>query len=465
SEIDVGHIASATVNTTFYYWAYDVKGSAARLASGQTNPTDLIGRDYPRRGRAVGVDDGVRISTLDGSAREGEQYQIDATARHPIERIFFSTSPTPRVQWRSDAVTSGDVAQTDVAFKLNDAEDPVSSVDDGKLGNELGFLYLDGINFSDFLIQGYTGGAWVTLATVDTAISGDADLRNNSLYGDDSTRAAYFSADELVGWTARVNSQINVKITRNSPGFFGGSSNAYKQAVCRVEGATGDAYAGDTELIPPRCLVLFQLKDTRYRAFRLRISAQETYTKDFRIGTLLLGHVQILATPTSRGRIIEQIPGTITEDDAAGVRRWVDIDPGGQFLRIAWVDPVDVSPFTGTQTTDADYYEGSSVLGSRQPIAAAWENQGHSSVPFDLQGLFSAQGAGNPVIYVPRIVKATQGSEETRVYARQQQFFFGQLDGSVQIESVLGDELEGLVDGTARDEWLRVATLPLRGVR
>ncbi|MEL6349501.1 MAG: hypothetical protein AAFV53_40735, partial [Myxococcota bacterium] len=68
SQIRVGHISTGTANTRYFFWAFNTSGGASALKSGQTNPTDLIGRDYPRRGRAVGVDDGARISTLDGSA-------------------------------------------------------------------------------------------------------------------------------------------------------------------------------------------------------------------------------------------------------------------------------------------------------------------------------------------------------------------------------------------------------------
>ena len=72
-----------------------------------SSPADLSDRPYPPRGRYLWTIDNVLISAVDGSTYQGDEFQILPTSSYPVENIFHSVSPTPRITWRSEAVTSG----------------------------------------------------------------------------------------------------------------------------------------------------------------------------------------------------------------------------------------------------------------------------------------------------------------------------------------------------------------------
>jgi hypothetical protein len=120
------------------------------LGGGQSNPADLRGRTFSRRGRYIGVDDGVRLSAIDGTAMADQTWNIDSAADHPISRIFHRESPSPRSQWRSVAVTSGNVPEQIIPFVLNKNASTLGAEEQG-FGSTLAYLSLSGINWSDGL--------------------------------------------------------------------------------------------------------------------------------------------------------------------------------------------------------------------------------------------------------------------------------------------------------------------------
>ena len=119
-----GTVASST-NTYKIHEFHCMTGENANggLGGGQSNPADLRGRTFSRRGRYIGVDDGVRLSAIDGTAMADQTWNIDSAADHPISRIFHRESPSPRSQWRSVAVTSGNVPEQIIPFVLERERD------------------------------------------------------------------------------------------------------------------------------------------------------------------------------------------------------------------------------------------------------------------------------------------------------------------------------------------------------
>ncbi len=102
NKVDWGHCVSGTAETNWEELHFRFNQAySPQLSAGFSNPADLFGRDYAGVGRATYVDDGVRITGIDGAGREGETYHIDTRYRYPIDRVFWTESQSPRVGWRS----------------------------------------------------------------------------------------------------------------------------------------------------------------------------------------------------------------------------------------------------------------------------------------------------------------------------------------------------------------------------
>ena len=98
---------------------------------------------------------------------------------------------------------------------------------------------------------------------------------------------------------------------------------------------------------------------------------------------------------------------------------------------------------------DPDYWTAS-LSGSKEPIAIA------NDVPYLLQGLLDyLQGEKTPIVYLPFIEK----SNNPRELMRDDEQALCVLVGDVQIESVLGNELQN-----TGGELMRVGTMTLQEV-
>ena len=121
-----------------------------------TNPDDLMFRIYPSAGSFAWTTDNVLISTADGQTYEGDEYKITPDSNYSINNVFYAVSPTSRVFWRSQVVTSGAVPEQKIALKL----DPDTSVHiNESLPNDILGIHIAGHNFIEAEVQYYSGGS------------------------------------------------------------------------------------------------------------------------------------------------------------------------------------------------------------------------------------------------------------------------------------------------------------------
>ena len=449
--IEWGHCASGTAETSWeeLHYRFDQSYSPA-LSAGFSNPADLFGRSYAGVGAATYVDGGVRITAIDGAAREGETYNIDTRYRYPIDRILWTESQSPRVGWRSTA----DNTSTLIPFLLNADESSPGSSTQGILGDML-ILHMSAINFANFTIEYYAGGSWNVAATVDTALTGgtwNATRTSNTITmptGGSNTSKSHLFQNECAGWTAKIGSSL-YRIARNAPGVLAaGNGSNFKRVRLEVEGTTGSTEVGALELWPDSVTVAINLRGIQGSAWGIRIAAEHTVDDDYRIGQLMLGRAFITGYQYARGRVLTYEPNTPTTITADGVLRGRKVGPGGRLLRFAWTDPVDGTATYGTNTSPS-FITGSTSAGSL-PLAS------RADVGASLEGMFREIGQNQPFVYLPSVPRSTSTGTDVIVLNRRQQHMAMTLTTPVELESVLGDE--------DSSEIFRVASITAREIR
>ena len=414
-----------------------------------TNPDDLMHRVYPGPGSYAYTTDNVSISTADGQTYEGDAYQIRPDSIYSINNVFYATSPTSRIHWRSQSVVSGAVPEQKIALKL----DPDISVHiNESLPNDILGIHIAGHNFLTAELQYYSGGSWTALDTFSTSILSKGVPEGRTIRGHSSApNQPYFKYNELADCYIRVqtggSTYVYRKIISNSEGKFGGTSTTTKQCVLTLDQSVtlSGITSGNVNIIPKSMSLVINLDGLRFEAIALRIHSQETYDRDIRIGLLHVGSVLIPGKQYQRGRTINITSGTESTETQGGIIYSRNYKPSRRTFRIAWTEGIDISTLQG-DNPDPDYWTAS-LSGSKEPIAIA------NDVPYLLQGLLDyLQGAKTPIVYLPYIEK----SSTPRELLRDDEQALCLLEGDIQIEAVLGNELQ-----STGGELIRVASMTL----
>jgi hypothetical protein len=462
STIEWGHRSTVTA-TTVWGPLFHMENTAliGALSSGFSNPGDLFGRRYAGRGASVLVNDGVRLGTLDGNPSQGDTYTISADAEYPLRRVIHAISPTPRVTWRSAA----DNAQEVIPLRLNPSES--SPTRQGRLTSDVIYVLLRNINFHDFDIDYYDGSSWVQFASVDTRLRVDnTRLRNGFIYLDTTgtntqSNKVHIHHDEYAGCNVTHGGAL-LKIVTHSEGVLDNATD-HKLPVFQVLGDDGTAGIGGLTLniIPKDVLVVINTGGVAFNALRIDIAAQQTYDDHYRIGSLEVGAVHPFGEQYGWGRVVEGVPGTVTDDAPDGVRRGADLQPGRRMVRFGWTAAMEQSDLQG-QAPDPDYLTASDQSGNG-PVAAA------NDVPWSLMYMLLQHGAAKPLVYIPSLKQSTGAAsststpsttgEEVAVLVRRNDFVHIYADSTFQAETVLGNEQRGRESGTPQGELVRGSTI------
>ena len=237
-------------------------------------------------------------------------------------------------------------------------------------------------------------------------------------------------------------------ILRNSEGSIKYDA-SNKQAVFQVNGAlpnTGTTAQRVASIIPKDCTVTINLLGSyNYSEYRLLIPTQTIKDAYFELGGLHIGSVLIPGQQYGRGRTVRIDSGTITQEQPDGTRYARNIRPSRRTIRISWSDAVEMTALYG-DNVNADYFTASTSSGAK-PVATKGD------VADMLLQLKQYLSDLQPVVYIPRIRRATTTSLDVQVFNRQAEHALCLLSNDIQIDSVLGDE--------GVDEIFRVATIVL----
>jgi hypothetical protein len=453
--IEWGHLtyASGTLETQWLeFHVSTLIATGMGLAGGFDNPNDLASRPYPPLGQYAYVYDGVSISTTDGPSYEEEEFQIIPQYDYPVSNIFPSQAPSPRIQWRSEKTTVGNIPQQILSIKLN--PDTATSLVEAQANDLMGF-HFNGVNWRLGDIYYHNGTSWIQLAAIANQIRCACGVTGRSVRGTTGFDEPYFTLDELAGWTAYFiagATRVHRKIVSNTEGIFGGTATGTKQ--CTVQFETNPPQSSTTiYFIPPVFSMVVSMNGIQASGFQIRTDAQETYDDDIRIGEVVMGPVVVTGRQYGRGRTISIESGTTTIETQDGIRYSREVKPPTRVFNLAWTDGIDISQLQGDEP-DIDYWMASNQSGA-EPIAV------NNEAPDLMMGFLKyVQGAKKHFVYLPNISKSTSSSEDKRYLNREKEQALVTLDNDVQIEHVVGDELQN-----ETGEVFRIATITLREVK
>lgn len=433
----------------FHFFSYGVGDDV-----GVWSDRVINSKKYSSQGFETQIKDGLTISTLDGPAREGDEYTLSPQYGSPIQRTLHIVSPSPKVGWRSDAVANPDTTNVPTQtiswlMDLNMMGGDRTHTESQAIG-----IHLTNVNFKEFAIEYHNGASWIKYATVQNTVGGDVtggfefDRDGMSIHSLELT-GPYLHLNECEGWSVLLvpedGEPVQRRIQSNGDGVLGQTSS--KRAYITMKDAKPtDPTDGTAYLIPSSVTTILNVNELS--GFRIKITSQKTYEGYFEIGTMVAGPLVIAGPQYGRGRTI-QIESNVVENTAAnGTIYTTSRGDDGRVVRIAWTDGVDTSALNAP-TAAPNHYD----LYSGEPIAAM------GSAPTAMMGLIQyVKSSQNAIVYLPNIATGPSAHIVLNRYHNQ---ILTTIGTEIQIDHVVGDEM---LDEN-RGEVFRVSTVLLREVR
>ena len=413
----------------------------------------LIAKNYSPQGFYTPIDAGLKISTIDGPAREGDEYSIVSRFDTPADRMLYSIASSREVTWKSTAITTdpdtNSPAQEKIAWVL---DSNLLGTDSKPVSDSLG-IHLANINFREVTIEKYSSSSWSTIGTFSNAFdyqSFNFSRVGNSIVNTDGT-GAFLNLNEAQGWRILLDNGSGTtlvrKIATNSEGVLAATSS--KKAVLQLEDAkSGDPTSAPAYLIPTSLTILLHNIGS-IAALRITIPSQRTREGYFQIGTMVMGPLFVPAGQYSRGRTINFEADISETEGTNGILRSARTGAGGRTVRIAWTEGVDISALYEA-SADPDYWKASTAGAA---VAAV------GSAPMSILGLLQYIGGSvEALVYLPSI---SHGAATTQILNGYHDHVLCTMGSDVQIEHIVGDENRPTGEG----EVFRVGTMVLRETR
>lgn len=429
-----GHITTATSSVTSKWYEFHVGIST----DGFSTIPPLIGYPYPSNGLKQYVNGGCSISTIDGPARIGDEYQIIKQYDHPLERVMFDVNTSPRIKWRSTNTSAQDIVWYTYG---NDTVTDIAT-------NNMGAITLLGCNFQSFTLEYELSGTFFSLGTMDLSDGLVCNLsRTGSTVRSQTAGGGYFYAfeNEFAGCMCLLNQGLTFKfrkIISNSAGVMGSADG--KPAVFVLDGIDNTEPTTGTFRVYSKNFTIIHsvLSSSRWR---ITIPSQDTVDGYFEIGQIIHGSMFVFAPQYGRGRSITYQSNTdIIETPDNQIKTRVR-SVGHRTARITWSDPVDQTSLFES-SFDGDVYN---TLNN----TSVYDIANFGDIPYSLMGLYTyLDGAGKPIVYLPAI----EAGSTSRKLNRYQDFIYGITTSDVSIDHVVGDENE--------DECFRISQIEIREI-
>jgi len=404
-----------------------------------TNPDTLFPRAYSTRPQLV--DDGIHVSAVDGPTGEDETWQIDADYEHPLWAIYPASSPSPSVTWRSTTTAA-------VVNLVWDLETPLFTA--AYQDNYALALWLLGANFKTALLQGWTGAAWTTIATLN-ASTGYSPLkyarqgkRVRPDFTQTTTGGRYFFFEDHVGDTfALLNDQEYwyAKIQHNSEGAWRAAAAAPTTKTPTItldeEYLDGTEPASGTGEVWRRnfgCVITAY--NGAYSRFRLSIPVQDTADGYFELGQMVFGPVSVLGRQYDRGWETTHMYPIDVEDlpDGQILPRPKNVRPARRLTMGFRAGRVDLCQ-PNADNPDVDYRQAETATGF--PVATM-----HDTTR-TVEGIIRrAYGSVTPVLLLANIELDTSVGAATKVQQenRTRAWLYGRIQSEPRVTAELGTE-------------------------
>tara|TARA_R100000664_G_C2760064_1_gene150711 strand:- start:9247 stop:12510 length:3264 start_codon:yes stop_codon:yes gene_type:complete len=451
-----GHLTSPAGNTESNWSEFHTSSDSSTGVQmiGPQSPNYIL---YPIQGDYVYLNGGTSISTRESPAYENDEYSILRHYDYSIDRVFHDVSPSRKVMWRSESVTSGAIASQVIPFYLDKGLEHNA---ESRLGSDLVAMHLSNINFRTFKIKRYDVGtsAWVVVATIDTSsgITSTFVRTGNTLkFGGGGVDSFYLNYNECENWRVQLvlgDSTVIRPIETNSEGTW--NNNTSKGAVVKlIDVDNTEPASGTCRFIPTDVTVIMSMNGETGSAWALEIDSQETHEKYFEIGSMTFGHVAVVAPSYGRGRSISYEPNTQTFTSLDGTTHTRKLSSGRRIATISWTDGVDISS-TFDSDPSPDYWQFS-TSGGAEPVA------NYGDAPNMMIGLYNYLGGPDkPIVYIPSFKKSSGGSSDIVLLNRYHEQLYGRTTGSVSIDHIVGSELIGDNKG----EVFRIGSINIREI-
>ena len=430
-----GHITTSTSQVNTYWYEFHV--GTILDSFGIVQP--LIGIPYPSTGLKQFLNGGCSISTIDGPARIGDQYQIQKQYDYALERVIFDVNTSPRVKWRSTNTSAQDIVWYTYG---NDTHRDIAT-------NNMGAVTLLGCNFQSFTLYYESSGVWTSLGLIDMSEGLECDLiRIGSTVRSTTSAGGSFYAfeNEFAGCICSLTFSTTTKyrkIISNSAGVMG--NNTGKPATFVLDGIDNtEPTTGTFKVFSNRVTVTHSaLSSSRWK---IEFGSQTIVDSFFEIGQIIHGSMFIFGPQYGRGRSITYESNTDIYQTTDNQIKTRVRSIGHRTARISWTDPVDQTTLF-EPSFDGDYF--STLNTDTQTYAIA----NYGDIPYSLIGLYTyLDGAGKPIVYIPKI----EAGSTKRVLNRYQDFLYGITTSDISIDNVLGDENVG--------ECFRISQIDIREI-
>jgi hypothetical protein len=422
-----GHFNIAAPTLQSQWWEMHV---AAGISAGLFD-NSIVPAVYPPFGSYMYIDAGLSITTRSSPARGEESYLINPSYDYPIDNIFIKTTPSQKITWRS----KNDSLLQKIAIYTDKVVQKTSETN--HLNNLYGF-YFGNINWATGKLKRWNGSAWVTVQVIDntTGLTGTFTRAGATITADSASNQFSLSYNEAQKWRAILEDGEDkhvIQILQNSEGVWGNQA-TNKRAVLTIDTSLTDPAtlpsSGSIKLIPVSSTILIDplsgvnIGDS---ALMIEIDQQPTLEGYFQIGTMIYGHVLVMAPQYQRGRIITHEPNLETYETLDGTAYQRKLGDGRKKISLAWTEPIDT---TKVIDNDPDFWRiGTAATGSI-PVAS------YGDAPMSVIGMSEILSESQRFVYLPFI--KTGGTFQ--ILNRPMNHLYSRLIGDVSIDSVLGDE-------------------------
>ena len=408
--------AASDVSWRSFFWIDDEGADYVGTGLGAVDlPDGLLGRRYASS--PVSLDGSTSILATCGPTFAGEKWAIDARYEHGPDSIFPSVSPSPRQALWLDSTVSNSLV-----FDLHSVAEA-----DGFLGRPLALGIL-GTNAQTANLYGWSGAAWVLVASWNSTVTGGAGYTR-------SGRFVTISSGGTVGFAVRnqyAGGSIDLgggkvrKIAANTEGQIGASSSF--SAIFQLDGIDGTEGASGTAYLYSPSTVAIVAQPTIYQKYKLTFPAITTAEGYLIVGQVLLGSVAVLGRRPSNGRQISFVQQAQSSRPPGGPRSWRRLGPSIRRVPLEFGELLPTSQIFATSPTP-DY--------ARLSTAGVGNAALHATA-LSMVGVVE-ENLGKYVVFVGNISQQTTNTGTTN-YTNPGQITYGRITDPGSLNIVRGNE-------------------------
>ncbi len=439
---------------SLFYKADNTAAFAARLADDVSLMTgkSLAGLPFPIGGIPQVSTAFTHIALRGGVAALAAQHTIAAAHDFSVDNLFAPLSPSPSETWRSTTDRN-----TSVHFTF---ERPAVTTRIGQSWILAVYIANQNFKLANIEVDVSGTGTWVQIGQWDASVGFKAllyEVNGDTLRPNKATTPTagrYMHRAELVRGIAQPSSGNAQRIVRNTSGWW--TQGTTVDPVIELEDTAGGFPLQPLDIVVSGGVLFIPLDGAIadfVRGIRVVIPNQaagqpvlpnEDY---FEAGLMMIGAITPFGQQWSRGYSQDYRPNVTSVRSPFGTERVRQEGPNRGRWTMGWPDGVKLNNLRGEATLDGSTPTAPNYLGPAGKPPAIVDQD----VWTLLTGLLDeVKGGELPVVAIADIVPGAAVMVTDRTL-----FLYGNLDGSIRFDHILGNEGE--------DEYGRIANITVEG--